>query len=116
MELTKIKKIKKRLTFEDMFQFVETAASLCFDEDTGEYFPQLREFVIKCEILTRYASITLPDNLDEKYSFVYGNRLVKRVLRRIDRTQLHEITEAVYSRIIFLMTSPPKKNNEKDLR
>lgn len=44
--------IRRRLPLKDMMQFVENVVSSCIDAETATYTPEIKEFVIRSEILT----------------------------------------------------------------
>ena len=62
-------KIKHTLSFSEMLAFVDDVVSSCF-HTTGGYMPELQEFVVKSNILTRYANFNLPDNLEHRYALL----------------------------------------------
>jgi hypothetical protein len=94
-------KAKKFLPLNEALAFAESAAAACFDEETGEYMPQVKEFAIRAEALARCGGLTLPEDVGERYAFVFQNREAKRVLRRIDRKQFAALRAAVDEKLQF---------------
>lgn len=112
--------IRRRLPLKDMMQFVENVVSSCIDAETATYTPEIKEFVIRSEILTTYANFNLPTNAEKQYELVYGTNAFEQVMEHIDRNQLYEIEEAIGARIEHevrvLETSVATKANEMMVR
>lgn len=108
--------IRRRLPLKDMMQFVENVVSSCIDAETATYTPEIKEFVIRSEILTTYANFNLPTNAEKQYELVYGTNAFEQVMEHIDRNQFYEIEEAIDVRIKHevrvLETSVATKANE----
>lgn len=112
--------IRRRLPLKDMMQFVENVVSSCIDAETATYTPEIKEFVIRSEILTTYANFNLPTNAEKQYELVYGTNAFEQVMEHIDRNQFYEIEEAIDVRIEHevrvLETSAATKANEMMVR
>ena len=97
-------KIKHTLSFSEVLAFVDDVVSSCF-HTTGGYMPELQEFVVKSNILTRYANFNLPDNLEHRYSLLYNTDAVDVVIRHINQKQLDDILESISEKISYLCES-----------
>ena len=92
-------KVKKTLDLADMMAFVHDASEMCFSE-SGEFMPEVFDFAIKSNILTRYANFSLPD-AEHSYRLIYGTDAVDMVCSHINEEQITEIINAVNSRIRY---------------
>lgn len=97
-------RVKRVLSLTDMLAFVNDVAGSCFQEGIG-FMPELKDFVIKTNILTRYANFSMPEKLEHRYQMVYGTDAVDAVCAVIDTTQLQEIVNSIDSKIHFLCDS-----------
>lgn len=97
-------KIKYRISLAEIIAFVSDVATNCFHE-AGGYMPELKDFLARCNLLTRYANFSLPDNLEHRYSLVYGTDAIECVLQQIDRAQLDEILRAIDEKLEYLCKS-----------
>jgi len=86
-------KIKHTLSFSEALAFVDDVVSSCF-HTTGGYMPELQEFVVKSNILTRYANFNLPDNLEHRYSLLYNTDAVDVVIRHIISEKISYLCES----------------------
>ncbi len=91
--------IKKNISMEEMFAFVNLAVSNCFNEETGEYRPEVKDFLIRCATLEFYAGIALPEDVKDKFDIVYASNLFGFVLERINLQQFYAITEAIDKKV-----------------
>lgn len=97
-------RVKYALSLTDMLAFVDDVVNSCFHDKLG-YMPEVKDFAIKSNILSRYANFTLPDNLEHRYQLVYATDAVDTVCAAIDETQLQEIVNAINDKIDFLCDS-----------
>lgn len=86
--------IKRTLSFKEMLEFVNDVVMSCFRED-GSFMPEVRDFVMRSNILTRYANFSLPDNLEHRYELVYCTDAEELVRRYINEMQINEIERAI---------------------
>lgn len=94
-------KIKRYIPFDKMLAFVNDVTSACFTEDTHEYMPEIKDFLIRCYIVELYTDIKLPEDISEKYSVVFNTDLVSFIYRGIDVEQISSITEAIDKKIEY---------------
>lgn len=93
-------RVKKVLTLSEMLGFVDDVVGKCFYDELG-FMPEIKDFAIKSNILTRYANFSMPENLEHSYQMVYGTDAVDIVCDAIDTTQLQEIVNAIDEKIRF---------------
>lgn len=97
-------RIKKSLSFSEMLSFVNDVVKSCIQEEHG-YMPELMDFAIKSNILSRYANFSLPDNLEHRYDILYQTDAVAFVVSHINKSQLREITTAINHKVSYLCNS-----------
>lgn len=98
-------RIKKRLSLAEMLSFVNEVVESCVDVPSGEYLPELREFAIRANVLTRYANFTLPTNVERKYELVFGTSAYETVICYIDTNQLNEIRDVIDRRVSYVISA-----------
>ena len=60
------------------------------------------DFAIKGNILTKYANLTMPENLEHRYDLIYQTDIVDEVCKRINRAQLQEVISSISKKIDYL--------------
>jgi len=112
--------IRRTLPLKDMMQFVENVVSSCVDAQTASYTPEIKEFVIRAEIMTTYANFNLPSNVEKQYELLYCTDAFAQVAEYINWEQLAEIRAAIDNRINhelkMIETVLAAKTNEMMLR
>lgn len=93
-------KVRRSLPLMDVLAFVDDVVESCFHEQHG-FMPEVKDFVIKSNILSRYANFTLPDNLEHRHQMVYCTDAVDAVYKVINTAQLQEIMDAIEDKIQF---------------
>ena len=92
--------VKPVLSYPEMLVFVDFVKNACFDDDTGEYKPEMMDFAIRYAILETYTNIDVPDNYFEAYSFLYNNdELLMNIRDVISDSQFTEIINAIDKKI-----------------
>lgn len=96
--------IKKTLSFTEMMEFVNDVVLSCFQEDGG-FVPEVMDFAIRSNILSKYANFSLPDKLEHRYEIVYMTDIIDLVCSRINGAQLNEIVASINRKVEFLCDS-----------
>ena len=104
--------ITHTLSLVEMLKFVNEVVESCFSAD-GEYFPEIMDFSIKSNVLTRYANFSLPENIEHSYDLIYNTDAFYIVCEYIDKTQLNEIVESINRKIAYLRDSDILKTQKQ---
>lgn len=92
--------IKYIIGLTDMMEFVHDAAESCFSE-SGSFIPEVMDFAIKSNILSRYTNLTLPDDLEHRYALIYGSDITEIICDHINDEQLKEIVAAIKRKVNY---------------
>lgn len=91
--------IKKNLSLEEMLTFVNSVVKSCFDQTSGAYMPEVKDFAIRANVLDMYTNFTLPKNLGKQYDMVVQSGVVEMVLDHINQVQFNELLKAIGSKL-----------------
>ena len=91
--------ITKTLSLEDMLAFVDSVVKSCFDQTTGAYIPEVKDFVIRSNVMDRYANFTLPNKAEHQYDIVMRSGAYDMVLEHINYAQFSELMKAIDAKI-----------------
>lgn len=105
--------IKRILSFREMMEFVQAAAQLCFESETGSFIPEVKGFAIKAFMLEKYTDMDLPAEIDKKYKLIYSTDIVQTVQKHIDGTQLQEIMNAVDAKLDYMANAKIDAQNKQ---
>lgn len=95
-------KINKTISLESMIAFVTDVVENCTSEG---YIPEIEDFLIRCNILERYANFTLPDDVSKRYEMVYATDAVEFVLDRINIAQFSDIKRSIRDKIDYFVNT-----------
>lgn len=89
------------ISWDDAATIVDTVATIVFNEENGEYHPEVTEALLRAEVLEKYAHFTLPKSFDKIYQLVYGTDTYDFVAGVINTDQLMSIEEGIYETIQY---------------
>ena len=96
--------IKPTLSLEEMMMFCDDISSMCFSE-SGDFMPELSEFMIRMGVLTYYANFTFPANITRAYQLVYGTNAYDIVFDYVNKDQFTGILDAAKAKVKYLCDS-----------
>lgn len=91
--------IKKNLSLEEMMTFANSVVKSCFDQASGAYMPEVKDFAIRANVLDMYTNFTLPKDLGKQYDMVIQSGAVEMVLNYINYAQFNELVKAIDSKL-----------------
>lgn len=91
--------ITKTLPLEEMMAFANSVVKSCFDQATGTYMPEIKDFAIRSNVMERYANFTLPNNVERQYDMVMRSGAFEMILNYINPSQFNELTSAIEARL-----------------
>ena len=89
----------KTIGIADAMQFVENVIAGCFveTEEGGheDFRPETKDFLIRENIVRYYTDVSLPDDANLAYLFLYDSNFVDVVLSYINPRQIEDIAKAI---------------------
>ena len=86
----KIIKIKYMLSREEMLNLIHDIENMCITE-SGNFIPGLLDFSIRLNVVSNYAYVELPDNMDDIYNVLYHSDIYDAVASNINQSQKNAI-------------------------
>lgn len=86
--------MKRNLSITETLEFVNDVVMSCFSDSNG-FVPEVMDFAIKSNILSKYANFSLPDKLEHRHEIIYRTDAVFFVCEHINMEQLREITASI---------------------
>lgn len=97
--------VKRNILLEDVIEFVTSVTSLCFEEETNRYMPEVKDFGIRACLIDYYTNVDLPEDTGKKYSLLYETDLVQTVLNSIDMQQFNDIVRSIEESVSYIAKS-----------
>lgn len=85
--------------------YKSTVASACFNDETGEYVPEVRSAITQHEIIEFYTNIELPESIEEAYDLIYHSGIIDVVMKHIDKRQIGEINSSINKKVKHIAQS-----------
>lgn len=106
--------VKHMLPLEDVLRFVTSVASGCFKDDGRGYMPEIKDFLIDCNILELYCGCSLPANTEKKYELVCAaTPLIQKAKEYIDAKQFNGMLCAIEEKTDYLVQTSVSLVNTK---
>lgn len=74
---------------------IRAVTSSCFNSDTGEYIPEIRDFAEKIAVIAAYTNVEIPEDGAMQYRLVYQTDLNKLIEENADSAQYSDIVCAI---------------------
>lgn len=88
--------IKQTLSIDEFMNVIHAVFKDCRVPDSDNIVQlELIDFSIKTNIISAYANVELPENLDELYSIVYGTSLYETIYSNVSKIQVQSIIDSV---------------------
>lgn len=91
--------ITKTLSLEDMLSFADSVVKSCFDQESGTYLPEVKDFAIRSNVMEKYANFTLPSKVEHQYDMVMRSNAFETVLDHINHAQFNELMRAIDAKL-----------------
>ena len=106
-------RVLKTVGLTQLMQMTKYVSGICFDGDTGEYLPELRDFAIRSSVVMWYTDIELPDDVFEQYDILYASPLFDCILESIDESQFLEFVAAVEKKLEYIASISVDSSRKK---
>lgn len=103
--------VKKQLSLGEMVGFVKGVVDVCFNAETGAYYPEVKYHAIKMMVLQNYANFNMPKKAAEQFTLVNQTEAFELVRQNIDQEQFMQIIDAINMRIEFAKTQYTKQTS-----
>lgn len=91
--------ITRNLSLEDMLAFADSVVKSCFDQTTGAYMPEVKDFVVRINVMERYANFTMPSKAERQYDIVMQSGAYEMILDHINMAQFGELMRAIDAKL-----------------
>lgn len=93
--------VKKYLSFSEYVSFVRNVVNGCFDEDSAEYIPELKNVLISIYTLVYYCGMKTPEDMTKAYDVIIKTGILSEVLSFVDKGQLSDIMRAIDDKVQY---------------
>lgn len=94
--------IKYTIPMAEAFKFSNSVVDLCYSDKDSSYSPEIKDFAIRINLVSRYTNIELPESTEDKYMFLYATDVFDIVRREVNPRQLRSIIYGIDERIEYI--------------
>lgn len=87
--------VRTLLPIQEVSQFVNSVMDCCYDKSRDIFVPDMKDFAFRFNVVSRYACVDLPTNIEEQYSVLYNTDIYDSVLRSVNSGQIAALNEAI---------------------
>lgn len=95
--------IKRQLSLEEMITFVNECVDPCFDNDEHKYNAEIKDFVIRSNMIKYYTNLALPEDMSERYDMLCklgaNTNFTEVLYENIDCNQFEKMADAIEAKI-----------------
>lgn len=91
--------ITKTLSLEEMMAFADSVVKSCFDQKSGAYMPEIKDFAVRSNVMERYANFSLPSNVKHQYDMVMRSGAFEMILNYVDHAQFNELMRSIDAKL-----------------
>lgn len=91
--------VQRIIPFHILSALTPKIVDACFDDESGEYQPEMLDFSMRIAVVRAYTNVELPDDIEEQYYILYGTDLWNMVNLVADPEQLQLLHAVVIDRI-----------------
>lgn len=101
--------IRHQITLEYMMRYVEYVVASCFDGQTGEYRPEIKDFAIRSGAIKFFTNIDLPEDVSRQYKLMYGTDIINVVMSYVDAGQMNSMLIAIDKKLEYAANANVEK-------
>jgi len=90
--------VKRMIPFDAYCTAIDRIIDSCYDSESGEYLPELRELSTRMVIMAYYTNLELPEDMNELERMMFCGELMAHIYDLINPVQLRELHQAVSKR------------------
>lgn len=97
--------VKQDLTLKEMVEFISSVVMSCFDDETSEYTPEIKDFAVRSCIFEYYTNINLPSNVEKRYDIIYHTQILDSIMQNINQLQFNAMMRAIEDKTSHIANS-----------
>ena len=106
--------VRNHLSMEEMIDFVDFVVKNCTQDNGETYIPELKDFLIRREVINRYTNIDLPERIEDQYNFVYGSDIISKLTDGvINRNEFNNILQGIEYQLAYVESVEHREYKKK---
>lgn len=89
--------IRYLLPIKEVTLLVNSVMDGCYDKAHDVFIPEMMDFAFRVNIVTRYACVDLPQDIEEQYEILYNTDIFDTIASAINTAQMQSIKDTIYA-------------------
>lgn len=94
--------VRYTISINEALEFSNSVVNLCYADKDSAYSPEIKDFAIRANLVSRYTNIELPESIEDKYMFLYTTDVFDVIRREVNPRQLRSIIYGIDERIEYM--------------
>ena len=87
--------VRTLLPIHEVSLFVNSVMSACYDVEHEVIIPEMMDFAYRVNVVSRYACVELPDDIEEQYVLLYNTDIYDTIIAAVNTAQLQSIEKTI---------------------
>jgi len=87
--------VRTLLPVRELSQFINSVMSACYDDEHDVFVPEMMDFAFRVNVVSRYACVELPDDIEEQYVLLYNTDIYDSIVAAVNAAQLQSIEKTI---------------------
>ncbi len=89
--------VRTLLPIREVTLFINSVMDSCYDTEHDNFVPEMMDFAFRVNVVTRYACVDLPLDIEDKYEVLYNTDIFDTIAAAVNNSQLQSIRETIFS-------------------
>ena len=89
--------VRTILPMSEAISFVDGIMKACYDKTHDIIMPEVMDFAFRFYVVTSYAHVEMPDNIEEQYELLYCTDVFDVIANAVNHAQLKSLRDTVSS-------------------
>lgn len=79
----------------EVTQFINSVMNSCYDKEHDLFMPDMMDFAFRVNVVSRYASVELPGDINKQYSVLYNTDIFDVIVSNVNSSQIKSIRDSI---------------------
>lgn len=74
---------------------INSVMDACYDKEHDVFIPEMKDFALRVNVVSRYACVDLPEDIAEQHSILYNTDIFDTIVAAVNTAQIETIKETL---------------------
>lgn len=87
--------IRYLIELKEIPDVIDSIMNACYDKTHDTFMPEMIDFIFKVNIITRYAYIELPIDIEKRYEVIYNTDIYNTIVSYVNAEQVQSLKRTI---------------------